>query len=287
MIKTILASLTGLGSDKTVLEAALAVAAIDNAHVDCLHTRVDALEGAALVNAATPGIHTLRKTVQRIAEEEQERSQHSRIEFQNACKRHSLTSADSPAASDKVSIALRDITTLLNETLHQSRFYDLVVLAREAGLSSERLHSLIMQAGRPVLIAPDRPSKEIGRVVVVAWKDTAEAARALAAALPILLHARRIVVLSISQDTIGDDTDRDSAEAVGKQLLWHGIKADVQICYTPTVSVAKTMQTIAYECDADLLVMGAYGHSRMRESIFGGATRDVLSQFELPVMMVH
>jgi nucleotide-binding universal stress UspA family protein len=286
MIKTILASLTGFSSDRAVLDAAIALARIDIGHVTCLHTRIDAAEGAALAGATNSQLHAnLPQMLQRIAQEENERSQHCKAAFADACKRLSVMISDDPAKADGVSACLTEMTTLLNETLHEARFHDLVVLARTPELSSERIHSLVAQAGRPILIAPSKPVQVIGQTVVVAWKDGPEAARALGAALPVLLRAKRVIILSVSEDSAGDDTDRVSADGVAKTLKWHGIAAEVQMSYAPSVSASAKILEIAYGQDADLLVMGAYGHSRMREFVFGGVTRDILADCAIPVLM--
>jgi nucleotide-binding universal stress UspA family protein len=286
MIKTILASLTGFSSDRTVLDAAIALARIGTGHVKCLHTRIDAAEGAALVGVTNSQLHAnLPQMLQRIVQEENERSQRCQAAFADACKRFSVTISNDPAKAETVSASLIEMTTLLNETLHEARFHDLVVLAREPELSSERIHSLVAQAGRPIVIAPSKPVQVIGQTVIVAWKDGPEAARALGAALPLLLGAKRVIILSVSEDPAGDDTDLVSAEGVAKALKWHGITAELQMSYGPSVSASAKLLEIAYGQDADLLVMGAYGHSRMREFVFGGVTRDILADCAIPVFM--
>jgi nucleotide-binding universal stress UspA family protein len=286
MIKTILASLTGFSSDRTVLDTAIALARIDAGHVTCLHTRIDAAEGAALVGATNSQWHTnLPQMLQKIAQEENERSQHCKEAFADACQRLSVTINDDPVKAEGVSACLTEMTTLLNATLHEARFHDLVVLARTPELSSERIQNLVAQVGRPIVIAPPKPVQVIGKTVVVAWKDGPEAARALGAALPLLLGAKRVIILSVSEDSAGDDTDLVSAEGVAKALKWHGITAEVQMSYGPSVSASAKILEIAYGLDADLLVMGAYGHSRMREFVFGGVTRDILTDCAIPVLM--
>jgi nucleotide-binding universal stress UspA family protein len=286
MIKTILASLTGFSSDRTVLDAAIALARIDAGHVTFLHTRIDAVEGAALVGAINPQLHTnLPQMLQRIAQEENERSQHCKEAFSDACNRFSVTISDDPAKAEGISASLTEMTTLLNETLREARFHDLVVLARTPELSSERIQTLVAQVGRPLVIAPSKPVQVIGETVLVAWKDGPEAARALGAALPLLLRAKRVVILSVSENPAGDDTDLLSAEGVAKALKWHGIAAEVQMSYAPSVSASEKILEVAYGLDADLLVMGAYGHSRMREFVFGGVTRDILADCAIPVFM--
>jgi nucleotide-binding universal stress UspA family protein len=286
MIKTILASLMGFGSDKTVLDAAFAVARNNNSHVTCLHTRIDPIEGAALVGASTMQIHgSLLEITHRISREEQERSGNVKAAFEEACKRHGMTSGDDLEPAKGPSASLRQVTTSRNETLYRSRYHDLIVMARVAELSAERLHNIVMQSGRPVLIAPTKPAGEIGERVMIAWKDGPEAAKAAAAAVPILAHAKHVTIVSVSEN--GSDEDKESVECLAAYLRWHGIRAQAETAKSPVISISKKLEEIALGLDADLLIMGAYGHSRMREFIFGGVTGDLLSACAIPVLMAH
>jgi nucleotide-binding universal stress UspA family protein len=121
--------------------------------------------------------------------------------------------------------------------------------------------------------------------VVIAWKEGPEAARAVAAALPILAHARHVTIVSVSEN--GSDEDKGSAKCLATYLRWHGIQAQAEMSKSPSISISKKLEEIALGLDADLLIMGAYGHSRMREFVFGGVTRDLLSACAVPVLMTH
>lgn len=286
MTKTILASLTGLSSDRTVLEAAVAAARIDGGHIQCLHTRIDAVETAAVLGLTAPRVD-LHSTLQAISKQEEERSRHARQAVDEIRKRHAIVLGDAPAENAPISIAWREDESFFNETLHEARYHDLTVMARDEELSSEGLLSVLMQSGRPLLIAPEKPVEVFGKKVAIAWKATAEAARALTAASFILSRAEKVVILSVSEDKAGDDSDRFSAEHLARQLAWQGIAAEVRMRYSPMVSTSRALLDMAYDGDADLLVMGAFGHNRMREFIFGGVTRDLLAASALPVFMIR
>jgi nucleotide-binding universal stress UspA family protein len=286
MAKTILASLTGLNSDRTVVEAAIAAARIEGGHVQCLHTRIDAVETAALVRLTSPHAD-LRNLLQQISGQEGERSRHARQAFDEISKRHAVALRDTPGDGALVSMVWKENRSFLNETLEEARYHDFTVMARDEELSSERIVSVLMQSGRPLLIAPAKPVEVIGKKVAIAWKSTAEAARALTGASFILSRAEKVVILSVSEDKAGDDSDRYSAEHLARQLAWQGIEAEVRMSYSPSVSTSKALLDMAYDSDADLLVMGAYGHNRVREFIFGGVTRDLLADSALPLFMVR
>jgi nucleotide-binding universal stress UspA family protein len=286
MIKTILASLTGFGSDKAVLDAAFAVARNNDSHVTCLHTRIDSIEGAALVGVSTMQIHgNLLEITQRISRKEQERSGNVNSAYEEACKSHGVPAGDDLEHAKGPSASLHQVTAFQNETLHRSRYHDLIVMARVSELSPEPLHNIVMQSGRPVLIVPSKPTRVIGERVMIAWKDGPEAARAVAAALPILAHAKHVTIVSVSEN--GSDDDKGSAECVVTYLRWHGVQAQAEMSKSLSVSTSKKLEEIAFGLDADLLIMGAYGHSRMREFVFGGVTRDLLSACAVPILMTH
>ena len=285
MLKSILASLTGYGSDRTVLDAAFAVARIDQGHVAALHTRIDPGDAAMAMSVSQPKMRSeFMDTMQRIAREEQERSGQAKLAFTESCKRHgAVTEALGPG----VTASFREMTSFENETLHQARLHDMIVMARVAELSSESLHTMVMLAGKPVLVAPQRPARTTGENVAIAWKDSAEAARAVTAAMPILERAKRATVISVSEDPSRTAPDRVSAEGVVAQLKRHGIDARLDCGSSGAASAAAKIKEICYAEDADLLVSGAYGHSRVREMVFGGVTRELLTACDIPLLMVH
>jgi nucleotide-binding universal stress UspA family protein len=222
-----------------------------------------------------------------ITREEAERSSHVNAAFTEATRRLSIAISDDPENDKGVSASLKEVTTLFDETLHQSRYHDLTVMARVPELSSERLHNIVMQAGRPILIAPPIPVQILGETVVIAWKDRAEAAKALTAAMPILANAKHVTIVSLSENAADDEIDVASAENVARHLKWHGIEANVRMSYSPALPASTKIEEIAVDLNADLLVMGAYGHSRVREIVFGGVTRDMLANCAIPLLMMH
>ncbi|MGH7185222.1 MAG: universal stress protein, partial [Pseudomonadota bacterium] len=167
------------------------------------------------------------------------------------------------------------------------RLHDLTVVARAEGQAGApvtvTLESLLLHSGRPVLVAPGEPIGSIGRSIAVAWNGKEQAARALGAALPFLAKADTVTVL-----TAGEPHAAGRPAEVVRYLAWHGIRADA--VEVPAASPGKVGQILLEQVGqtgADLLVMGAYGHSRLKEMILGGATRDLLGHAALPVLMAH
>lgn len=146
---------------------------------------------------------------------------------------------------------------------------------------------LALEAGRPVLVVPYASEpRPIGRNIAVAWKPTRESARAVFDALPLLMAAKNVHILEIK-----DKTDRSAAltadTSIAAALSRHGIKPTISSSVTPDSNVGEEILSCVAAIDADLLVMGAYGHSRMRELIFGGATRHIARNMTVPTLFSH
>ncbi|MBC7799413.1 MAG: universal stress protein [Gemmatimonadaceae bacterium] len=161
----------------------------------------------------------------------------------------------------------------------EARCADLVVIGALAGLQSNdprRLDvgSLLMQAGRPILLVPPDLDRLRLETVVIGWRDTPEARRAVAASLPLLIGAGRVILVEIAH---ADELDAARARLadVGAWLASHGVEAGC-IVEASTGDDAAGLAEIAQTANADLFVAGAYGHSRVREWAFGGVTRDLL-----------
>ncbi|SLN54903.1 universal stress protein [Oceanibacterium hippocampi] len=135
---------------------------------------------------------------------------------------------------------------------------------------------------RPVITVPYAGKSEtIGRNVLVAWRPTAESSRAVHDALPILQKAERVVVLTVNSKDEGDLPGAD----ISQHLAQHGVRAEVRKAVAQDMEVGNVILNEAADQNIDLLVMGAYGHSRTRELVFGGATRHLLHHMTVPVFM--
>jgi nucleotide-binding universal stress UspA family protein len=127
----------------------------------------------------------------------------------------------------------------------------------------------------------------IGHSVAVAWKESAEAARAMTGAMPLLLRAKKMFVISVDESGHQKEQLANSGERLVAQLARHGLATEAHVLSSPPHAAAETLARAGVELGADLLVAGAYSHGRMRELVFGGFTRQVLSSCELPVFLMH
>jgi nucleotide-binding universal stress UspA family protein len=174
--------------------------------------------------------------------------------------------------------------------LEQSRYADLVVLSQDGDLTDlevpvdPRAGAIVMSAGRPVLVVPrDYKGKTCGKRVLVAWKPSAEATRAVHDALPLLEKADSVTVMRINPKA--DEPAHNPGFDLAAHLARHGVKVTVMPVLSPDQSAGDIIVKKAAELNADLIVMGAYGHSRLRELVFGGATRQLLQAPAVPVLM--
>ncbi|MGO4558142.1 universal stress protein [Mesorhizobium sp. 2RAF21] len=134
--------------------------------------------------------------------------------------------------------------------------------------------TLILSAGRPVLLAADDLSAPKGEKVMVAWKDCRESRRAVVDAMPFLRNAKEVTVFNIAEEgTLGA---RDGAADVVRFLMKHGVNARSQLMESDGLSAGDAIIVAADQLGADLIVAGGYGHGRFREWAFGGATRSLL-----------
>jgi len=173
---------------------------------------------------------------------------------------------------------------------HESRCADLIITSApsESWLDSSRsvnTGDLIMRSGRPILIVPTDKSTLPMQQVLVAWKDTREARRAVYDALPLLGRAAHVAVIEIADDNCLLEARRHLRDVLA-WLKQHSVIAE-SIALNSDGDNAKRLQSIAQELNADLIVAGAYGHSRMREWTLGGVTRDYLLSSACCALVSH
>lgn len=175
----------------------------------------------------------------------------------------------------------------VTHVIETARAADLVVLSRrgpgdaDPGPLGVPPGPVLMEAGRPVLVVPPGLASLTGSRIVIAWRDGPAARRAVSAALPFLRAADRVHVA-----TVGADARPDGADDVASHLARHGAHVAVHHLQTEEDAGSEILR-FALRQDADLIVTGAYGHSRLREWMFGGVTRDLLERSPRCCLMSH
>ncbi len=175
-------------------------------------------------------------------------------------------------------------------TLH-ARYADLAVVGQrspdELAMSPNTNvpEHVVLGAGRPTLVVPYIGGRAtIGQRILVAWNGSREAARAVNDALPLLERAGRVVVLAVDPKKAAG---RIPGADIAAHLARHGVRAEATQTPSGGIGIGDALLSRAADIDCDLIVMGAYGHSRVREFVLGGATRHILDHMTVPVLMAH
>lgn len=175
----------------------------------------------------------------------------------------------------------------------QARHADLVVVGQadpEAGSVDDALlaEAAFMDSGRPALVIPYIGARTLPpRQVILGWDGSREAARAAADALPFLTHAARVVVLIVDAARRPEQLGAEPGADIATHLARHGVKVEVRQVPSGGLSTGDVILSQASDEGADLLVIGGYGHSRLRERVLGGVTRHLLEHMTCPVLLSH
>ena len=279
--KTILTVLTAAADAALAIGSAARLARAQDAHLDILVLGVDRTQlGYSYIGAVA--------VLMEVATERAE----SEARTTEAAARAALA-AEGGDLRWALEAAVTQIGALTGVVAQRARFADLVVLPRPYGAgkgadSEAVVEAALFDAKVPVLVLPAAglPEGALPRRVVLAWNQSAEAMAATRAALPLLKGADLVDITVVDPPPHGPERS-DPGGLLCQMLVRHGVRAEVSVLARSLPRVSEVLARHATDQNADLLVMGAYGHSRFREAILGGATRNMLEQAELPVLMAH
>jgi nucleotide-binding universal stress UspA family protein len=289
VIRTILLPLSGGATSAAAAETAAQLAVRFRAHLEALHVRGDPRDALPMIgqDISTPVTADLIEMAMRESDESAARA---KAAFEAQVARHGLVLQKTPsaAAAGAASAEFYEETgdpAKLVPTL--ARLSDLVVLGQSGRVVdrpfSDTLEQTVMNGGRPVLLAPAQPVASVGEAIAIAWNDSPQAARAVSGALPFLVQARAVQVMTASTD----EETMHAAELMA-YLAWHGVTAKAhRVEPVEGVGTGELLLSTARELAADLLVMGGYGRAPWREMIFGGATRQIVGTSRMPVLLSH
>lgn len=261
------------------IEAAMSLANAHEAHLTALYVAGERTLPSSLLGLLPPA------ALEGYRREHRARAQAAADRFRQRADRGGLSVDTRIEEADEEEIA--DVVSV------HARYSDLAILGQpdpdEPPVGGSRLPDhVVLTCGRPVLMVPYiGPGKTLGDRVMVAWNAGREAARAVNDALPILERAKRVVVASINPEP----TPRGHGELPGADISLHLARHRVKVEMHPLdgrdIGVADLLLSQLADESADLLVMGAYGHSRARELVLGGVTREILRSMTVPVLMSH
>ncbi|MEX0327591.1 MAG: universal stress protein [Ruegeria sp.] len=184
------------------------------------------------------------------------------------------------------------IADINRHVAHRARFSDLVVLPQPYGQDRTAEAEPIIEAAMfdghaPALVVPeDVEPFSVPHTVLVGWNESVEAMRSIRRALPFLKQAELVRIVVIDPPRHGPDRS-DPGGMLSQMLSRHGVKCEIDVLSKTMTRVSDILNRHAADTEADMIVMGAYGHSRFREAILGGATRNMLEQATVPVFLAH
>ncbi len=284
-IKNIFVPTVGPESSGEALETSLFLSRLFGAHVDVLFIKeyLDRVLPTAAEGLA-PSVAEEIEVIFRRDRENMEKL--SRQKFDGLLDLHRIDlrenslPMDQPSASWKVANG-----SARTEIVRRGAAYDLIVVGRPANDAAfdPLVEAALFGTGRPVLVAPPEPPETIGERVMIGWNKGVQSARAVQCAMPFLRVAGQVSIFMV----VTGAKEGPSPHDIARLLKWHDIDSQVDGVQPDHRNVGEILLSQADSWGADLLVMGAFSHSKLREMILGGVTKHVLAHAEVPVLMVH
>jgi nucleotide-binding universal stress UspA family protein len=288
-MKSILVPVGGSDSDELVFDTALAAARLFDAHLQFLHVRI----GVGAAAQCTPHVEfasgaALRDALGQLEMQRDSRSAEAVRHVEELCARAKVLLCDKPGDMPGVTASWREeMGDAVARILLHARHSDLTIVGRSRksnGLPPDFIEQLLLKGGRPVLIAGPAAPQTLPGTVMICWKESADAARAVTAASPFLERAEKVILVTIAE---GKEDVRATMNDFAAQLARHGTPTEVRIIEPAGRSPQEQLADAGREHAADLIVMGAYGHSHLRETLFGGCTQSFLRQGDRPILFMH
>ena len=282
---SILAVADGAAGSDAAIAAAIVLGKRFGARVDLLHVAHDARDLLPYVGEGMSGM-ALEQIMTSVEAGNAKRREALDASMKRLCAGLPQVQPEDSVAAGDFAICLTVVTGRQPEEIERrGRLADVIVMPHPELTDideSASIDAALFGTGRPVIFAPAETKETFGSAVAVAWDGSRESALATSAALPLLRAAKKITVITARES--GDEVE---PSALARYLGGHGIQAETW-GYTPgRESIAEGLLEQAGKAEADCLVMGAYGHSRLRQRILGGATEGMLRHARIPVLMMH
>lgn len=274
--KTILTVLTDT-NQQAQLEAAVTIARQHDAHLDVFCLAVDHTQSGFYYAGASA--YVFQAAIEAAMETARELEDWAKARLEGSGVRYAVESAVAQGGGLATLVAMR------------ARFCDLAVMNRpyDGNYGADResvVEGALFDGICPVLIVPDQVSERLGQRILVAWNQSNEALAAIRRALPLLCAADHVEITVIDPSPHGPER-AEPGKALARMLSRHGVRAEIAVLARTQSQISAILMQRATEIGADMVVMGAYGQSRLREAILGGATRDLLEGTSVPIFMAR
>lgn len=276
--KSLLCVVSDLDHCRVALEQAVVTAQTEGAHLEVLCVGVDLTQVTSYYAGANAAI--LQETIGRALADAE-----------------NLTEAVSERLEGETitwstSAAVAALADLGRHIAARARFSDLVILAHPYGGDAGPEHEAIIESSlfegkAPVMVVPvDSGPLVAPKKIVIGWNESSEAMSAIRMALPLLKQADKVNI-TVIDPPMHSPNRSDPGGLLSQFLARHGVSAEISVLSKTLPRVADVLQRHISDIEADMVVMGAYGHSRLREAIFGGATRDMMEEAKVPLFLAH
>ena len=281
-----LLAVIGDGNAGPVLDTALMAAQRFDSHIVGLHSLTTEY---AVVFGGEMGFSISSEVDQTLEREGHERRDQARRLFRDFMNAKGIPIEPVPPGYNGATASWREEDGRQNAVVGMiGRVFDLIVVEQPeklASIAEATLEDALFESGRPVLMVPKRSLATIGEVVAIAWNGSTETAVTVAMAMPFLKQARKIVVVSVGPQHMPEPGPE--GEELARTLERHGMDVTLRTAYGRQKAQGESFLKEAMAAGADLLLKGAYTQSRIRQMIFGGGTRHIIMEAQLPVLMAR
>lgn len=283
-MKTILLPFHDDDIDQAALDTALLIANRFSSHIEGLFV----WQPPQIIAGAGEGITLYGDYVTQIAAEGRQLASQAKESFSKIVAEKGITVGALDNAADEPTAGWYEDEGLEDRVVGDyGRIFDLIVVGRTgkpvSGDWNTTCEAALFESGRPVVVAPEKAPAELGRTMMIAWNCSTETARTVALGMPFLTQADRVIVLTVEGGTVPGP----SGEQLTQHLARNGVSAQAKTVSAEGGKAGEAILAEAVAAGVDLLIKGAYTHSRLRQMIFGGATRHILSNATMPVFMAH
>ncbi len=286
-IRKILVPLAGADRDQVALESSAVAARHLGAHVEALFVRPDPSDAMPFVGEgiAGPVVQDILVAARDAADQAAARA---RTQVKTLSEQSGLPVVETPQGPGGSSLSFTEDMGPFGEVVAaHSLLSDIITFvtpkADEGYGFSDALQQCLMSNGQPIFLVPESTIASVGRHVTIGWDGSAEASHAVRGALPFLHAANRIDIMTVT----GGPKETTKLDPLADYLAYHGLECTEHVVDPEGHPVGEVLMGHAQGNGSDLVVMGGYGHSRIRELILGGATRHVIHNASVPVLLAH
>lgn len=281
-----LLAVIGDGNAGPVLEAAFSVARQFNSHIVGLHSLTTEY---AVVFGGEMGFSISSEVDRTLEREGHERRDEARRLFRDFMSARGVPVGAPVPGEGGPSASWREEDGRQNAIVGMSgRVFDLIVVAQPeklASIAEATLEDALFESGRPVLMVPRSGVARLGETVAVAWNGSTETAMTVALGMPFLKLARHVVVIAVGPQHMPEPGP--TGEELARNLELHGLEVSLRPAFGRQKAMGESFLKEAMAAGADLMLKGAYTQSRIRQMIFGGATRHIIMESKIPVLMAR